>query len=372
MVRKLLGALIVIFWGSISLAATKIQILTPIPGSTILARGQNITVVLSIKGEKAEKLRIRGPQGIFKPVGVWKIFGTAYPHFVLSLKPGKNKFRIEPLEKDFFLQYRPLRSLLTLNTTSPSVFFFHRNQVDPQPCAKCHTDRIPEGVKITPVLYGPFDPKCISCHRRLLPQNYSKHSPAANWLCRFCHDEGGKIRIFAGKPLDLCTRCHVNAKDFYQKTHVHGPVGTGDCTACHNPHAGPYRFQLNADPHGEICATCHKDKSIYLHPKPGFYVHGILSALGCTACHSPHATNYRYQLYGGPINQWCTKCHVSLKGLRKGHPLKSHPVIGPKDPLRKGRRFGCTSCHNPHGSEFKHLLIGDVLGGHVCTKCHPY
>lgn len=350
-----------------------IQILTPPPGATILTRWKKITLVLAIKDRDLNSLHLKGPQGQIPPFGIWKIFGTAYPHFRLELSPGRNLFRIEPVEKEFVLRYRPLQSLLLLNSTDPSIYFFHRFKVTPQPCAKCHTDRIPQDVKITPVLYGPFDPKCISCHRSLLPEGYSKHAPAANWLCRFCHDEGGKIRIFAGKPLDLCTRCHVNTKDYYKMTYIHGPVATGDCTACHDPHAGPYRFQLWANPKGEVCTGCHTDKRKYLHPKRGLYVHGILSGLGCIACHSPHASAYRYQLYGGSsINDWCTSCHVNLRGLKKGHPLKNHPVVGPKDPLRKGHRFGCTSCHNPHGSEFRYLLIGEIRGGHVCTKCHPY
>ncbi|WP_083817708.1 cytochrome c3 family protein [Thermodesulfatator indicus] len=30
------------------------------------------------------------------------------------------------------------------------------------------------------------------------------------------------------------------------------------------------------------------------------------------------------------------------------------------------------SCHNPHGSAYNHLLIGDVVGGKICIKCHNY
>ena len=30
----------------------------------------------------------------------------------------------------------------------------------------------------------------------------------------------------------------------------------------------------------------------------------------------------------------------------------------------------CSTCHNPHGSDYKFLLIGDILGGQVCSQCH--
>ncbi len=370
---KKISLVIIIFWIWGTLAyADNIRILVPTPGSTILARRRIITVVLSTKDKKASQIRLKTSEGEISPKGIWEFFGTYYPHFLLRLNPGENNIVIKPYDKEFTIKYKVLQSLLLLNTNDSSVFSFHRYKVNPQPCAKCHTDRIPKGVKINPVLYGPFDPQCISCHQRLFPKGYSKHPPAANWLCRFCHEERGHIRIFAGKPLDLCTQCHVNAKHFYRKKHVHGPVATGDCTACHNPHAGPYPFELTASAHGQICTNCHRDKAVYLQRSPQIYVHGILVGLGCTACHDPHASDYRYQLHQGPINLWCTRCHLKLQGLKRGHPLKTHPLIGPKDPIRKGRKFGCTSCHNPHGSKYRFLLIGDVYGGHVCRKCHPY
>ncbi|MDH3360603.1 MAG: cytochrome c3 family protein, partial [Desulfobulbaceae bacterium] len=69
-------------------------------------------------------------------------------------------------------------------------------------------------------------------------------------------------------------------------------------------------------------------------------------------------------------NDLCSGCHLKMKGLLRGHPVGGHPLKGVRDLRRPERELACSGCHNPHGSEFKYLLIGDNLGGHVCTKCH--
>ena len=153
--------------------------------------------------------------------------------------------------------------------------------------------------------------------------------------------------------------------------HIHGPVGTGDCTICHDPHGGNNRFQLWADGKGKLCVICHEDKKKYLAvtPRQKLKVHGILTARGCVACHSPHATDYKFQLFA-EINDLCVSCHTELKGLKKGHPSAGHPLVGVEDPRRLGTSMSCTSCHNPHGSDYSYLLIGENRGGLICAKCH--
>ena len=126
---------------------------------------------------------------------------------------------------------------------------------------------------------------------------------------------------------------------------------------------------LWADPKIDICIVCHEDMEDIQKRQRGFYQHGIILGNGCAACHSPHASDYRFQL-GGTINEVCVSCHISMKGIEVGHPVGNHPLSGGEDPRRKGREFSCSSCHNPHGERYKYLLIGSLLGGHVCSKCH--
>ncbi|OAG26682.1 cytochrome c3 family protein [Thermodesulfatator autotrophicus] len=352
-----------------STSIADITILTPKNESIILKRKPEITIV--IKTNQYQKIHLKSEGNIVLPIGNWKIQKTNFFHFRIKLKKGENKFVINPEEHLLKIKYIPIRTLLTLNINDPDIYIFHKEYIIPPSCQRCHTKKVPKGIKINKAIYGPFDPRCISCHKNMLPQEYYIHAPAGNWLCGYCHGKE-KIRLFTGKPEELCIRCHLSAQKYHDMAYVHGPVGSGDCTACHDPHAGPYRFQLEKNKKVALCILCHKDKEIYIDSTPGLNVHAVLSALGCVACHDPHATNYRYQLKDGPINKWCTTCHQQFKGLKRGHPLKSHPLLGPKDPLRKGRMLSCTSCHNPHGSIYKHLLIEDVTGGKICTKCHNY
>ncbi len=353
--------------------AGPITVLTPKATCTILARDPGTTLVLKISDQKdLDKLKINVGATTLKPFGKWGKGGVFYPHFRLPLKPGKNVYEIVPWYKVLKINYRPLRSLLHVKMDDPAVFMFHRTGIVPKGCVQCHTETIPQDVNISAALYGPFDPRCISCHKKLVTNSKWQHGPAANWLCMYCHEADNNtkgITIFSGKPVDLCLKCHVRGRKWLKMSHVHGPVGTGDCTACHNPHGNKYEFQLWANGNGDLCVACHTDKKKYLEETSAFYVHGILTGKGCTICHSPHATEYRFQLYK-PINKLCEGCHTMLKGITRGHPVGGHPVTGPKDPKRKGRKFSCTSCHNPHGSEYRFLLIGDILGGHVCSKCH--
>ncbi len=353
--------------------AGPMTILTPKPTCTILAREPSSSLVLKITSKRdLESMKVEGQSGIIEPFGVWNKGNNIYPHFRLPLRPGKNDFEILPWDQTIKINYKPLRSVLNVRFDDPKIFMFHSMGANPKECAQCHTEAIPKEVHIPKVFYGPFDPKCVSCHKNMVLASEWQHGPTADWLCLYCHapeKNPENITIFQGKPVDLCLTCHVTGRKWVKMPHVHGPVGTGDCTACHNPHGNKFRFQLWAEGQGPLCVACHVDKKKYLEASSSFFIHGIITGYGCVACHSPHATKYRFQLYK-PINELCTGCHTSLKEITRGHPVGGHPLEGPKDPRRKGRKFSCTSCHNPHGSEYRFLLIGDILGGHVCSKCH--
>lgn len=347
------------------------EILVP-PGKAVLhAKNPEAHVVVRLKDSMAMgQLKIRSGDLLFSPQGMWPAQGYQYAHFRLPLKPGNNKAELLPGAKSFSITYRPLRSLLQVNLKDKGIYLFHRNELLPADCAQCHdTGKIssPDRGEAAAQTF------CFSCHGNILEKNSWQHSPAVNFQCLTCHKESGeplKITIPGGKVEDLCFRCHVNKKGWLQKKHIHGPVGTGDCTVCHNPHGDINRGQLWAEGKDSLCVACHTDKKNMISGEnPSYYVHGILKGIGCTACHDPHATEHRFQLYKS-INELCIGCHTALKGVTRGHPVGGHPVSGAKDPRRPERAFTCTSCHNPHDSNFKFLLIGDILGGHICSQCH--
>jgi len=379
-------------WGSVSIlalflflfaapaAAAEFTILTPLADSVVYAREPETHLVVKVAnaGDLA-RLHIEGGTEV-RQLGRWQHDESYYVHFALGLKPGRNSFTVAPFNQRIKFSYRPLRTLINIDFAPPAVYRFHRNQKMPAECGHCHTDQLPADSAIDPKrlrqMYGDFSfsPECYSCHKKLANGSAWQHSPAANLLCKTCHEEQanpGRVIIPGGKPAELCFECHVYARNWNTMGHMHGPTGTGDCTICHNPHGDKYQYQLWAEGQAELCVACHRDKQRFLVTPVSarFKPHGILQGAGCVACHSPHATETRFQLYK-PINELCGGCHVKMKGLKRGHPVGGHPLSGVKDLRRPDRELACSGCHNPHGSEFMYLLIGDNLGGHVCSKCH--
>lgn len=352
-------------------AAARPEIIVPPPSSTIYARQPTThLVVRQPANDNVRRTRVEKNDKVFLPQGTWQSKkGDYYLHFRLPMTPGKNTFEILPSGQEGSFKYRPLRSLLHVNFSGKGVFLFHRNELLPASCKECHKEAPTHKTK---PIDGQAQPLCFSCHKNIIDNNW-KHSPAATLQCRACHQQGtdpNKINIPVGRVEASCFQCHVNKKSWLKMKHIHGPVGTGDCTVCHNPHADQNPDQLWAKGKDEICVACHTDKKdLIAEESSTYYIHGILKGGGCIACHSPHATENKFQLLK-PINELCVGCHTTFKGLVKGHPVGGHPVQGVKDPRRPERAFACTSCHNPHGSDYKFLLIGDILGGQVCSQCH--
>ncbi|MDW7772487.1 MAG: cytochrome c3 family protein [Desulfobulbaceae bacterium] len=307
-------------------------------------------------------------------LGQWVYNGNFHIHYILPLKNGNNSFIVNPGGKEVNIYYRQVRSLLNVDVADPKAYLFHREEVMPAVCTHCHSEKLPDdaGLDVTRLeKNADYSPVCFSCHRRLIRQSKWLHSPSANVFCWSCHqqeEEGSRVPMLSGRVDDNCFTCHVN-KHKFMNDFVHGPVGTGDCTVCHDPHGGQYEFQLWADSKADLCVGCHLDKKNVMKKTIGFYPHGIIQGGGCIVCHNTHADGYRFQLYD-TINNLCVSCHTGLQDVEKGHPVGNHPLKGKPDPLRAGRELACSSCHNPHGSYYRYLLIGDLLGGHVCSKCH--
>lgn len=98
--------------------------------------------------------------------------------------------------------------------------------------------------------------------------------------CSGCHPAGEKsFRIPTPKD-KVCYRCHQR-KD--RRKEVHGPMGAGECTACHDSHGSSHKSLTVAEPQ-TLCVICHDQKSSEKHMK---------NAKGkpCVQCHDPHASD---------------------------------------------------------------------------------
>lgn len=116
-------------------------------------------------------------------------------------------------------------------------------------------------------------------------KEFTVHGPYAARLCDGCHARGGSNKLLL--PVnELCSKCH-NIQ--LNKKWVHGPLVSGGCMACHNPHSSPYRFLLNSESR-EFCFYCHSRGDVSKNP-----VHQGTDA-GCTTCHDAHMSDKKYLL----------------------------------------------------------------------------
>ena len=117
------------------------------------------------------------------------------------------------------------------------------------------------------------------------PVEVHEHPPFAAKACDSCHDKA-RTNALVAPPAELCVRCHeVDAGVKY----VHGPLASGGCLVCHDPHSSRYASLLVAEA-TTFCFRCHDraDLSrIEEHADP---------EADCTACHNAHGSDSKYLL----------------------------------------------------------------------------
>ncbi len=214
-----------------------------------------------------------------------------------------------------------------------------------------------------PDIAGSETLNCLECHNDIGKEQFV-HSPFGAGECASCHqpqtgkrhpdDKGAVTPVEVGAK--LCYMCHESLSG---KKYVHAPVASGDCIACHNPHASSNAKLLKISG-APLCLTCHEDK--FRHK----FGHGPVEAGNCLVCHDPHQSDNRKLLKLGGA-ELCFSCHD-----RKGMTGKSVHA-----PVAKG---DCVACHAPHGSNFRKLLRNnfpepfymsyDAENFSLCFGCH--
>jgi len=289
-------------------------------------------------------------------------------------------------------------------------FDFQLKKDSPALCQDCHDTKDP---KLIEAHQGqPFaTADCLICHdphqstRPKLKQMFV-HAPfeAGQGACATCHQpaKDGRV-VLTASPKELCLTCHADKAEQIQKAKVPHPGAANDCTECHDPHAGnapgfPTPDAVNA------CLRCHSDqaklsKKNHLH-QPAF-------GQGCPTCHEPHGGENNHLLRAKTVNALCLECHgpdskpapvkdahavTIFTGQVKlpegyfstvptlpikyglGHPLERHPVtdqMDPKDVTKVRFAINCDSCHQPHASAERNLLVKDQAYNIMfCAGCH--
>ncbi|MEI6455627.1 MAG: cytochrome c3 family protein [bacterium] len=108
------------------------------------------------------------------------------------------------------------------------------------------------------------------------------------------------------------------------------------------------------------CILCHDPGSTtkLQTPQPGLcyvchddfslnfkFIHGPVSGGFCTSCHNPHKSNFK-KLLIRQGQELCLYCHDSKEVLKQA----AHVNIGDAD---------CITCHNPHGGNKRYFLAGN-------------
>jgi predicted CXXCH cytochrome family protein len=112
-----------------------------------------------------------------------------------------------------------------------------------------------------------------------------QHAPYAAKECDSCHDRNRTNSLIVPKD-QLCYNCHDFPLD---KKYVHGPLVSGGCLLCHNPHSSPNPFLLVSAPN-VFCFNCH-DRDAIPRDEPH-----TRTDVQCTFCHDAHMSVKKYLL----------------------------------------------------------------------------
>ena len=217
--------------------------------------------------------------------------------------------------------------------------------------------------------YGSNTQVCVFCHaphNSVVASQLWNHAPTAATFTLYM--------LPAQAQENLCLKCHA---PLAAKKEVHAAVHMG-CASCHgevDASTTPHKYKsklakgLTADGNA-LCANCHEKKLF-----EGKVLHGPVVSGPCLACHNPHSSDNQGLLTKAPATL-CLDCHPAIsKGphVVAGFSQKSHPLGNEKkeakDPLREGKKFYCASCHEPHRSD-RPKLNRFGKGMDSCQKCH--
>lgn len=128
-------------------------------------------------------------------------------------------------------------------------------------------------------------------------EKWRMHEPVKD--CTVCHGKqprrgaSPKVQLVASIP-SLCYQCHqeYSAPEGW----MHGPVATGDCLLCHEPHKTKTESLLRK-PLPELCYQCHEPQAVR-----AIQGHAELSGRRCVDCHAAHAAETKSLLKPAYLN----------------------------------------------------------------------
>lgn len=121
--------------------------------------------------------------------------------------------------------------------------------------------------------------------RAISAGTFSNHGPYAARLCEACHVK--QTNALVAPVNELCYKCHELQLN---KKYVHGPLASGGCVVCHDPHSSPYGHLLVSES-SNFCVRCHDTTDLSQNP-----AHQEAGDRQCTDCHDAHMSDKPYLL----------------------------------------------------------------------------
>lgn len=243
-----------------------------------------------------------------------------------------------------------------------------RKQVHPPAaegwCIDCHN---PHASNYRAILVAPQRKVCFTCHQDVasLASLAVQHQPYEYSNCSGCHQPHGSMyEPLLNQPQpQLCYKCHPNIENQFAEPSHHPVQVKLECGDCHQPHASQYAWLLDATDNN-VCYTCHGDKRATYEASP----HSVNL---CINCHTPHGSQFAPLLIQSNP-ELCYDCHPSSSFSQI--PGQTHPVSPAFFDIHAGKGLTCTStCHNPHGSQYDHMLRNFFYPQDgLCLQCHSY
>ena len=163
-----------------------------------------------------------------------------------------------------------------------------------------------------------------------------------------------------------CTDCH---SDLIESTIIHSPA-LQSCENCHQVDIQDHTVNGAKGLHltqkvPDLCYTCHDGIQKEIADSPNVH-EAIKSENSCTTCHSPHSS-YDKKLLVSEQKKLCLSCHnkdVSANGEKTVNIKK---LISTGKVIHPPVEKGCVVCHQPHASANNYLLISAFPKGEYAS-----
>jgi predicted CXXCH cytochrome family protein len=106
------------------------------------------------------------------------------------------------------------------------------------------------------------------------------HKPYADNNCAVCHGTAQDFADFTKIPSSICVKCHRKVVNQYPV--MHGPVSAVECTWCHTPHESQIEHLLKM-PAPDVCVQCHEPALL-----PTKVPEHLIAEKSCLDCHVAH------------------------------------------------------------------------------------